>query len=325
LSGAATDPRISELIRKLLSLAANNPNREEAALAYQKAQELMRKHGLRIDVVGDGPPAPPPPQQASPPPPRPQWTPPPPPSKPAAAPQPSQGLGEFVSATLGLLIPASILGVEAPGPAAVGVVLFLLGWFFYLRLMGKSFISVWRNHRLASLAVAIFLAGLCLGIFVGFPGSAPTQTRTEPSQPPIEKTEMETPRPVETTTPEACELAGRRIWAAQPSTSSQEKSWYNLGQRRTYLSYLDEQGRCYLQTTFTSDEAWFKRLDILYDGLSEKQIVWAAIERDGKRSGNLIEEDSGPPAPGDHSYEKAMAFIHQTRKSGSLRVIESSP
>lgn len=38
--------KIIERIRKLLSLAGNNPNENEAAIALAKAQELMLEHGL---------------------------------------------------------------------------------------------------------------------------------------------------------------------------------------------------------------------------------------------------------------------------------------
>jgi hypothetical protein len=86
LNNGKTDAQIAELIQKLLALAVNNPNRAEAAAAYQKAQDLMHKYGLRIDVVKDGFQAAPPP----PPPPRPQSTPPPqPPPQPQAAPPPA--------------------------------------------------------------------------------------------------------------------------------------------------------------------------------------------------------------------------------------------
>jgi hypothetical protein len=82
-------PQIAQLVQKLLALAANNPNREEAAAAYQKALELMQKYGLRIDVVGDGPPASPP-SSSSPPPPRSQHPQPPPPQPPPPQPPPPQ-------------------------------------------------------------------------------------------------------------------------------------------------------------------------------------------------------------------------------------------
>lgn len=38
-------------IRKLLALASNNPNEEEAAVAMAKAQELMIKHGIEQDQL----------------------------------------------------------------------------------------------------------------------------------------------------------------------------------------------------------------------------------------------------------------------------------
>ena len=38
-------------IKKLLALASNNPNEEEAARAMDKAQAMMLKHGIERDQV----------------------------------------------------------------------------------------------------------------------------------------------------------------------------------------------------------------------------------------------------------------------------------
>jgi hypothetical protein len=174
LSGA-TNPQVSELIRKLLALAANNPNREEAAAAYQKAQELMHKYGLRIDVVGDGPLAPP--HQAPPPPPpnppRPQSTPPPPPPpnppRPQSTPQPSPGWSafnnfEFIFVMLPLLAIGFTVGITVPRSVMmVTAVILVLGWYYKILMGDPVLTALWKNHRRASVAAVVFLGGLVFG------------------------------------------------------------------------------------------------------------------------------------------------------------------
>jgi hypothetical protein len=177
LTGSATNPQVSALVQKLLALAANNPNRQEAAAAYCKAQELMQKHGLRIDVVGDGPApqaAPPPPPN----PPRPQWTPSRP--QPSAAPPPSPSspssgrhfqcysplfclwcyfivfflvllLGsvnnwQLLNQTWGILIAAFVWLVVGPG---------LTGWFAGIRRDRKWIRPVVWGLSMLDLAIAV--------------------------------------------------------------------------------------------------------------------------------------------------------------------------
>ncbi len=49
------DPKILERIAKLLALASNNPNANEAALALQRAQEMMKQHGVSTSDAEIGP------------------------------------------------------------------------------------------------------------------------------------------------------------------------------------------------------------------------------------------------------------------------------
>lgn len=54
-----TNPKIQERVRKLLALARNNPNVNEAAVAFARAQEIATAAGLDLDDVdADGEPAP---------------------------------------------------------------------------------------------------------------------------------------------------------------------------------------------------------------------------------------------------------------------------
>jgi hypothetical protein len=47
----SVEPKVIERIRKLLALAGNNPNENEAALAAARAQELMLQHDLTMESV----------------------------------------------------------------------------------------------------------------------------------------------------------------------------------------------------------------------------------------------------------------------------------
>ena len=119
-------------------------------------------------------------------------------------------------------------------------------------------------------------------------------------------------------TPQKCELAGTRIWA-----KDKEQSYFDGRLKPTYLSYLDQQDRCYVLVMAQGDnQAWYKRVDILYDGASGKELAWAAIDRSDKKWGQ-IDSRSGTVSAGDDAHEKAMAFIHsgRTQKAGTGRYI----
>jgi hypothetical protein len=51
----SADPKIIERIAKLLALAGNNPNPHEAALAMERAQALMKEHGVSTSDAEVGP------------------------------------------------------------------------------------------------------------------------------------------------------------------------------------------------------------------------------------------------------------------------------
>ena len=46
--------KIADKIQKLLNLAGNNPNEEEAQAALLKAQKLMAQYNVDLESLGDG-------------------------------------------------------------------------------------------------------------------------------------------------------------------------------------------------------------------------------------------------------------------------------
>jgi hypothetical protein len=154
------------------------------------------------------------------------------------------------------------------------------------------------------------------------PPPATTPAPQSPPAPEIVPPPVPAP-PVAATTPQACEQAGTQLWAKE-----RIRLFTFPIQRDYYLSYLDQQGRCYARGFLTShsDLAWFQKFDILYDGSTGDPIAWAEVKREGGYWA-WIDGDSelGDAASGILAYEKAMAFMRdrefQKLRSGSLRLI----